>query len=314
MQNFGVGGNANVSNPNFNLNDNFPGMNSTVNQEPMLSAESVSYSHTNDLSDNGQRNKPQTQRDKRSNIRNTAKTAFGVPGNRRKQQHNEAAVTSASRKRQNEDYSNVDFGASAISTTQQRLLDEHRQRQAQDRRKQSSAHGGQEMKRRGQMVSEKSSKEFISNNSKKNLVSNNRGNKRVGKNNNRSRLIVTGVKDHKGINDQQAYGTKNGDSQYNNLQYDDDDDEEDDEEEDSVDEESRDGGGAFVGGANDATNTLRKRNVRNNKSKSRSKNKSSKIQNLDRHQCRSMTMKTCPHFCGKTFQTENEAYHPACTT
>ena len=80
---------------------------------------------------------------------------------------------------------------------------------------------------------------------KKGLVSNNRGNKRVSKNNNRSRQIVTGVKDHKGINDQQAYGTKNGDSQYNNLQYDDDDDDED-EEEDSVDEESRDGGGAFV--------------------------------------------------------------------
>ena len=44
------------------------------------------------------------------------------------------------------------------------------------------------------------------------------------------------------------------------------------------------------------------------------KTKAAKLQNLDRHQCRSMMMKTYHHFCGKIFQTENEAYHPACTT
>ena len=65
VQNFGVGGNANASNRNFNLNDNFPGINSAVNQKPMLSAESVSYTNANDLSGNGQRNQRQTQRDKK---------------------------------------------------------------------------------------------------------------------------------------------------------------------------------------------------------------------------------------------------------
>ena len=56
-------------------------------------------------------------------------------------------------------------------------------------------------------------------------------------------------------------------------------------------------------GANDATNTLRKRNIGNNKSKYiyiyTVKTKAAKLQNLDRHQCRSMMMKTYHHFMRK---------------
>ena len=280
VQNYGAGSNANMPNPNFNLNESFPSVNHAINQNSMFSPESVSNSNANDLSGNGRRRQPQIQGDVRSNDRNTANaTLSGKKTEKRvKQQYNEAAVKSASAKKQNGDYASVDFDSSAISATQQRLLSEHRQRQAQNRGKQSITHDGQEMKPKGGKWSrERSSKEFIAHTSKKSLPGNSRGNKRASRNNNRSRPLVAGAKDYQSINDQQPYGTKKGDSQYNNLQYDDDDDEEEDEEED--DPVNEDGDGAFVGGANDATNTLRKRNVGNNKSKSRSKhsqNKSSK--------------------------------------